>query len=71
MLHYSSVAHLSNQFKKNAGFLPHFFQKTKRIATRIWKTCNICKHVRSECNSYNTLYDFLCSWWYNTMNNEQ
>lgn len=28
-LHYSSVAHLSNQFKKNTGFTPTFYKKMK------------------------------------------
>ncbi len=28
-LHYSSVAHLSNQFKKATGLTPSFFKKTK------------------------------------------
>lgn len=29
-LHYSSVAHLSNQFKKNTGLTPTFFKKLKQ-----------------------------------------
>lgn len=34
-LHYSSVAHLSNQFKKNTGLTPSFFKKpkNKRLAS--------------------------------------
>jgi YesN/AraC family two-component response regulator len=28
-LHYSSVAHLSNQFKKVTGYTPSYFKKTK------------------------------------------
>ena len=33
-LHYSSVAHLSNQFKKITGLSPSFFQKTKAKTKR-------------------------------------
>ena len=33
-LHYSSVAHLSNQFKKSTGFTPSFF-KTSNTSNRI------------------------------------
>ncbi|MEO5978679.1 MAG: AraC family transcriptional regulator, partial [Chryseolinea sp.] len=29
-LHYSSVAHLSNQFKKITGLTPSFFKKLKK-----------------------------------------
>jgi len=29
-LHYSSVAHLSNQFKKNTGLSPSFFKQLKK-----------------------------------------
>jgi AraC-like DNA-binding protein len=29
LMHYSSVAHLSNQFKKRTGFTPSFFKQLK------------------------------------------
>lgn len=33
-LHYSSVAHLSNQFKKVTGLTPSFFKKLKMKRTK-------------------------------------
>lgn len=36
-LNYSSVAHLSNQFKKVTGLTPTFFKKIKKIRTSKWE----------------------------------
>jgi len=41
-LHYSSVAHLSNQFKKITGLSPSFFKQLKQNAKATWKTCDRC-----------------------------
>lgn len=40
-LHYSSVAHLSNQFKKVTGLSPSFFKQLNLSANQIWKTCKL------------------------------
>lgn len=37
LLNYSSVAHLSNQFKKVTGLTPTFFKKIKQIRTKLWE----------------------------------
>jgi AraC-like DNA-binding protein len=34
MLHYSSTAHFSNQFKKVTGLTPSYFRKMKKLRTR-------------------------------------
>jgi AraC-like DNA-binding protein len=46
-MHYSSVSHLSNQFKKVTGLTPSFFNRSnnKRDSLR-WKTCELCKGFR-------------------------
>lgn len=36
-LNYSSVAHLSNQFKKVTGLTPTFFKKIKQLRNRLWE----------------------------------
>lgn len=36
-LNYSSVAHLSTQFKKVTGLTPTFFKKIKQIRTKLWE----------------------------------
>lgn len=36
-LNYSSVAHLSNQFKKITGLTPTFFKKIKQIRVKLWE----------------------------------
>lgn len=36
-LNYSSVAHLSNQFKKVTGLTPTFFKRMKQLRNRLWE----------------------------------
>ena len=54
-LHYSSVAHLSNQFKKVTGLSPSYFKQLKQNAKATSRTCEICKIFHQLCNKYTIL----------------
>ena len=54
-LHYSSPAHLSNQFKKVTGLTPSFYKKMKQKHTETLKTCDICKYHNYLCSTFQIL----------------
>jgi len=50
-MHYSSVAHLSNQFKKITGLTPSYYKKLKL------KKREIARKMCEWCNAFQKLYN--------------
>ena len=59
-LHYSSVAHLSNQFKKITGLSPSYFKNLNKNGKAIWKICKMCKFSFLFCNALKVKKVELC-----------
>jgi AraC-like DNA-binding protein len=55
-LHYSSVAHLSNQFKKHAGMTPSFFRKQRNLPPLKLNIIN--PHCNRSNNKFHICIDF-------------
>ena len=52
LMHYSSVAHLSAQFKKVTGLTPSHFKQLREKRLTCLKTCERCKLFIQFCNSH-------------------